>query len=107
MRGLLSDRSPHLRAPRRPIETGTSRPPVESEVAVRESVVAVVAVVGAVVVVAAEQHCVVEVGVAAVLPRFEVVGLGPGGRNGAPLGAAALVADPQGLALGRVEQSLG
>ena len=57
----------------------------------------------AMVVMAAEQDAVGEVGVATMPPRMEVVGLTPGGRDVAALGAARLVADGHREALLRVE----
>ena len=59
---------------------------------------------GAVVVPVAEADGVVEVGGAAVLPSFDVVGVEPGGVV-APFGRAASVADLEGEALGFAEES--
>ena len=59
------------------------------------------------VVVTAKEDAVVEVGVASVCPGlFEVVGLGPGGWSVTALGAAALVAQHEGDALGSREEAL-
>jgi len=69
--------------------------------------VGVVVVVGAVVVEVAEAGRVGEVGRAASGPRVLVVGFGPGGGGVTAFGAAVLVADPQGFALGAGEQAGG
>ena len=60
---------------------------------------------GSVVVVAAEQGGVVEVGGAAGGPGVGVVGLAPGGGDGAALGLALVVTQPDGFALGGAVES--
>lgn len=72
---------------------------VEPQVTVGQPLGAVSGVVKAVVVVAAEQQPVGQVGGALVRPGREVVGLGPGARNVAALRPARLVPQQQRLAL--------
>ena len=71
----------------------------EADVAVGEDLVGVAGVVDEVVVVAAQADAVVDVGLATLGPGFEVVGLGPGGGDGAALAAAVLVAQREGTVL--------
>lgn len=81
---------------------------MEPDVSAGEALGAVVGVVDPMVVVAAEELAVVEVGAAAGPPRVAaVVGLAPGAGDVAALGAARPVAEQQRLALGGVEQAAG
>ena len=66
---------------------------VEPDVAVGEAVVEVAVVVRSMVVVRAEEDAVGEVGLAALEPRDQVVGLAPRGGDVTSLGAAVLVTD--------------
>jgi hypothetical protein len=74
---------------------------VEADVAVGQPDGEVAVVVGAVVMVAAEQDGVVDVGLAEPAPGEPVVGLRPGAGDVAALGAAGPVAQEQGSLLGR------
>ena len=80
---------------------------MEAVVAVGEALEAPVGFVGAVVVVAAEQDAVVEVGAAGGRPGVEVVGFAPGAGGVAAFGAAGRVADEECLALGGGEEASG
>ena len=80
---------------------------MEAEVSVGEAVGAVARVVGSVVVVAADEDAVVEVGGAAVVPGVEVVGFAPGAGGVASFGTTGLVADQESFALGGGEESSG
>jgi hypothetical protein len=73
---------------------------VEADVAIGEAIGSVGRVVDPMVVVAAEQDAVVEVGAPAVLPRMQVVGLAPGGGDVAALGTTDGVTHAHRQALG-------
>ena len=81
--------------------------PVEPDAPVSHVLDAPSRFVGAVVVTAAEQDSVVEVGAAAVVPGVEVVGLAPGAGDVAALGAAGAVPHQKGLSLGGGEEAAG
>jgi hypothetical protein len=72
---------------------------VEGDVAVGELVVSVVGVVDALVVMRAEQDSVFDGGGSTAVPGVFVVGVAPGGGDGAALGSAASVADAECFAL--------
>ena len=80
---------------------------VEAVVAVGQSLEAPSWFVGPMVVVAAEEDGVREVGPAAGVPWVEVVGLAPGAGDVAALAAAGAVADEEGLAFGRCVEAAG
>ena len=61
----------------------------------------------AVVVEVAGEYAVVEVGLPAFCPGFQVVGFAPGGGDGAAFGAAVLVSESHRLALGRRIEAAG